>query len=215
MVSTPVSRVLFRLSLDRYYSSFEGENPNKRERIKDEQIKPYYAEDVSGFIRHSYLRSWTKSWCDTELSFEPGSNKFTMKGQSGLHFWLQLDDWKDLVETDDLKYICDWQVDFTMGSVKDGGLEIKVKSHPPTLTEGSNNKFELATYNKGSLKPALDWAKNYFEQSLKNLTALESSLTNAFKSQNKFFFPGAGAYFFQDPTFNHNGDMFCRISYNA
>jgi hypothetical protein len=152
--------------LRRYYSSFEGQNPNKRERLKDDQIDPYFKQDYSGFIRYSYLKSRTKSWCDTELSFEPGSNTFTMKGQSGLYFWLQLDDWKDLVETDDLKYICDWQVDFTMGSVTDGGLEIKVKAHTPVLTKGTDNKFELATYNKGTLKSALDWANSYFEQSL-------------------------------------------------
>jgi hypothetical protein len=138
-----------------------------------------------------------------------------MKGQSGLQFWLQLDDWKSLVETDDLEYTCDWQIDFTMGSVKDGGLEIRVKAQEPVLKEGTNNKFQLQSYGQGSLKPALEYAKTYFKQSLQNLTALEANLTNVFKSQNKFFFPGSGAYFFEDPTFNHSGDMFCRISYNA
>ena len=116
-----------------------------------------------------------------------------MKGEAGLHFWLQLDDWNDLVETDDLDYTCEWKIDFIMGSVKDGGLEIRVQRSKPDFYEAPGNKFELGKYGKGSLKPCPDWAKRYFAQSLSNLSSLESSLTNAFKSQKKNFFPGSGA----------------------
>ncbi|KAL8868770.1 MAG: hypothetical protein Q9174_004763 [Haloplaca sp. 1 TL-2023] len=196
-----------------FYSSFEGENPNKRDRLTDGQVKGYHVEDWTGWLCYSYCRSTTKSWCDTEVSFEPGSNTFTMKGRSGLHFWLQLDDWKDLVETDDMHLECTWSITFTMMSVKDGGLEIQVKADKPILREDA--RFQLAKYQEGTLAPALTYAKDYFGQSLKNLSSLEANLTKAFASQNKFFFPGAGTYFFEDPAFNHNGDMFCRISYNA
>lgn len=120
----------------------------------------------------------------------------------------------DLSNWFSFKYVCKWQIDFTMMSVKDGGLEIKVKAQEPVLEESPNNKFELAKYKEGSLGPALDYARKYFKQSLTNLTSLASNLTKAFNNQNKFFFPGSGSYFFEDPTFNHNGDMFCRISYN-
>ncbi|KAL9040801.1 MAG: hypothetical protein Q9180_001695 [Flavoplaca navasiana] len=198
-----------------FYSSFEGENPNKRERLTGAKITGYYAEDRTGFIVFSYCRSRAKSWCDTDVSFEPGLNTFTMKGVSGLHFWLQLHDWKGLKETDEMQLECKWSINFTMMAVKDGGLEIRVKADEPVLTEGSSNNFELADYQEGTLKPALDFAKRYFKESLQNLSSLEASLTKAFASQNKFFFPGSGSYFFKDPAFNHNGDMFCRISYNA
>ncbi|KAL9041058.1 MAG: hypothetical protein Q9180_001526 [Flavoplaca navasiana] len=198
-----------------FYSSFDGENPNKRERLTGAQVTGYYAEDRTGFIVFSYCKSRTKSWCNTDVSFEPGSNTFTMKGVSGLHFWLQLDDWKGKVETDEMQLECRWCINFTIMSVKDGGLEIQVKADKPILTEGSSNRFELARYQEGTLKPALDFAKKYFKQSLQNLSSLEANLTKAFASQNRFFFPGTGAYFFEDPAFNHNGDLFYRISYNA
>ncbi|KAL8876615.1 MAG: hypothetical protein Q9198_005221 [Flavoplaca austrocitrina] len=63
-----------------FYSSFEGENPNKRERLTSAEVTSYYAEDCTGFVLFSYCKSRAKSWCDTEVSFELGSNTFTMKG---------------------------------------------------------------------------------------------------------------------------------------
>ncbi|KAL8876614.1 MAG: hypothetical protein Q9198_005220 [Flavoplaca austrocitrina] len=70
-------------------------------------------------------------------------------------------------------------------SVKDGGLEIRVKADEPILIDGTSNKFQLADYQEGTLKPALDFAKASFNESLQNLSILEANLTEAFASQNK------------------------------
>lgn len=111
-----------------------------------------------------------------------------------------------------------WNLNFTMQSVNDGGLQITWIPDPPgtgpcktTHKQGSQNMVWSLPYDD-FCNGIDDWVKTYFEQSLGWLT---NDLIMALKIQHRLFLPGSGVFLMEKPRFNKRGDLLVKLQYNG
>ena len=110
-----------------------------------------------------------------------------------------------------------WNTEITLDSVQDGGLkislnmpEVKVDSDTFAYTadEGWSGKSEDLKKNYQDLKDNL-------ENRMKNLPLLDAqkALQEDLANSARFVIPGGGAFRYDRPIFNNNGDLMIEASY--
>lgn len=111
-----------------------------------------------------------------------------------------------------------WNIDLTLNSVKEGGVEISLN-----LPDKPTDIFHVG-------KPSWDeWPFDnlwppYGDKMKSNLVAdltktplldVAKELEKNLASASRFVVPGGGTFFYKDPIFNSNGDVLIEAKYNG
>ncbi|KAH8586883.1 hypothetical protein B0O99DRAFT_748021 [Bisporella sp. PMI_857] len=107
----------------------------------------------------------------------------------------------------------DWHVNFALGVVSDGGLQItRIKDENAEVTvkstntnSGFENFDELASSVKGQIQKNLD----------NNIGYVVNHLIDDFAHEHQLFLPASGTFLVANAKFNNRGDLMAALSYNG
>lgn len=114
-----------------------------------------------------------------------------------------------------------WSITLLLQNLSEGGLAITIQ--PPPSNTG---KYHSASY---WIDDSLNWPTltsnltQYADSVLAQLDQtfsyllpqLVRNLQDTLDTQNQLFLPGAGTFFFKDPTFNRHGDLLAEVKYDG
>ncbi|RHZ67170.1 uncharacterized protein CDV56_109356 [Aspergillus thermomutatus] len=111
-----------------------------------------------------------------------------------------------------------WHLNFALGAVSDGGLQITRVADPTgvesvtTSHSFENDQLEW-NYPFGDFAQAIsDTLKRWFNNSLAWLT---NDLVSALQHHHKLYLPASGVFLMQDAKFNKRGDLLVELHYNG
>ena len=107
-----------------------------------------------------------------------------------------------------------WKVVITLGTIKDGELDIQVTYGTPTLSY-KYQSTQLAWDWGGSLKASYETTAMDALKGGADLSSIQNSLKGALSGQSRFVFPGGGDFYMKNTKFNNRGDLLIELSYIA
>lgn len=104
-----------------------------------------------------------------------------------------------------------WEMNFTLRAVNDGGLEIIPEIKINTL----RTDYDRVRPYQG-WKQCIDNMTEHVKRVLENLKkAIFNDLDEGLKNQQMMHLPGEGLFLLSDPTFNHRGDLLANLTWNG
>ncbi|KAK4033353.1 hypothetical protein C8A01DRAFT_19680 [Parachaetomium inaequale] len=168
---------------------------------------------------HAHLFGFLAS-SSTSISFDAGGQKISISGSSQFFFKLEYDGGGKSVlppsRSSTMTLNSDWHLDFVMGAVTDGGLDItRYDDGTPSVTTTHSSTDDGITWkiDYASYVDQIDaWITGYLDQ---NIDWLINNLSAALQNQHKLFLPGSGIFLMSDAKFNQRGDLLATLAYNG
>ncbi|KAH8802996.1 hypothetical protein F5884DRAFT_756299 [Xylogone sp. PMI_703] len=151
---------------------------------------------------------------DRQVTFDSGGHKIAIMGSNSFKFqYSSSEGGRATLTTQTL-----WHLNFALGAVNDGGLQITRVADPPgvesvtTTPPFENDKLswnypfrDFATAISSTLK---SWFNNH-------LAWLTNDLVGALQHHHKLYLPASGVFLMQDAKFNKRGDLLVGLHYNG
>ncbi|KAF3148516.1 hypothetical protein TWF594_000927 [Orbilia oligospora] len=165
---------------------------------------------------------WTVSSSETSqssttLTFNEGGRKISIVGKNQFHFEFH-DEASWGGGSGGFTATTDWHLNFALGAVNDGGLQITripdPDGVPASTTTGTQfiygfyHEENFVNYCKG-----VDNALSYYFDN--NISTVTNSLISALQNQNQLVLPGNGVFLMEDARFNKRGDLLVDLHYNG
>ncbi|KAF3200180.1 hypothetical protein TWF191_002816 [Orbilia oligospora] len=153
----------------------------------------------------------------TTLTFDEGGQKISVVGKNQFHFEFH-DEASWGGGSGGFTATTDWHLNFALGAVNDGGLQITripdPDGVPASTTTGTQfiygfyHEENFVNYCKG-----VDDALSYYFDN--NISTVTNSLISALQNQNQLVLPGNGVFLMEDARFNKRGDLLVDLHYNG
>ncbi|KAL2022075.1 hypothetical protein VTK56DRAFT_6119 [Thermocarpiscus australiensis] len=159
------------------------------------------------------VKAYDTATSSTSVSFDVGGQKLSITGSSEFFFKLY---YPGSGYNATMTLNSNWHLDFVLGAVTDGGLDITRYDDgtPPVTTSHSSTndglvwKTDYATY----VAEIDSWITSYLDQ---DIGWLINDLSAALQNQHKLFLPGSGIFLMSDAKFNQRGDLLATLYYNG
>ncbi|KAK6351918.1 hypothetical protein TWF718_005061 [Orbilia javanica] len=167
-------------------------------------------------------RVWTVSSSETSqsnttLTFDEGGKKISIVGQNTFHFEFH-DEASWGGGSGGFTATTDWHLNFAIGEVNDGGLQITRIPDPEGVSASTTTgtEFIYGFYHEDTF---IDYCENvdsslsyYFDS---NISWITNSLISALQNQNQLVLPGNGVFLMENARFNKRGDLLVDLLYNG
>ncbi|KAK6517480.1 hypothetical protein TWF281_004132 [Arthrobotrys megalospora] len=179
-------------------------------------IPPSSNEVVNSTGRWTLTSSET-SQCDTTLTFEEGGKTISLAGKNVFHYEFH-DEAAWGGGSGGFTATTDWHLNFALGAVSDGGLQItRILDGPgESASTTTGTDFIYGFYHEETFhnycKQVDAEISNYFDNSLNNVT---NALISALQDQHRLVLPGSGVFLMEDARFNRRGDLLVTLHYNG
>lgn len=111
-----------------------------------------------------------------------------------------------------------WHVNFTLGVVSDGGLQIVRIPDPDgtsACTVSGKSSTEGLNWNI-SWDDSIKQIENTIDTNLnQGIDVVANAIQDSLANQHKFFLPASGTFLMRDAEFNHRGDLMTTLFYNG
>lgn len=212
-------------STDRYFSFRDGLYAKEVDRVYWDwsgDLLSSNAEDssaVGSWVNHVEVNEYadTKS---AYVSFSEGGQEIKIQGTSHFTFTVEQTGLESGADDTDASFTIttDWHVNFALGVVSDGGLQITriadddgtkaCTSTGVSNTTGIDWNIDWSTYTEY----ISDCINESFENSLGDIL---NNLQDALENQHKLFLPASGTFLMRDAEFNHRGDLLSTLFFNG
>ncbi|PVF91370.1 hypothetical protein CPB86DRAFT_770749 [Serendipita vermifera] len=161
------------------------------------------------------VQVWQDAQSSSNIRFQQGGQKISFSGTSTFNFSvLQTGAASGPYKTEaKFNITTNWYLDFALGVVSDGGLQIaRIGGGCTSVGKSESAGIDWTIEWKKWVEQISESINSVFKQ---NLGGLENALIEALAHQHKLFLPASGVFLMQDAKFNNRGDLLARLHYNG